>query len=112
MRRLFLLWLRQTPSLSGNRSACQGVTQAPGLWDRQVCGVMSPGNRTTQAGSLSTLELGLRVCPPPPQVSPAELGERWQWAGLASDWEAPLAHALLQEGRRPQLPPPFPKWRK
>lgn len=94
MRRLFLLCMRQTPSLSCNRSACQGVTQAPGLWDRQVCGVMSPGNRTTQAGSLSMLDLELRVCPPPPppppQVSPAELGERWQWAGLAVTGRIPL----------------------
>lgn len=87
MRRLFPPWLRRTPALSCNRPACRGGTQAPGLWDRQVCGVMSPGHRTAQAGSLSTpwQELGLRVCLPPPPVSPAELGERWQWAGLSSD---------------------------
>lgn len=42
---LLLLWPRHTQPSNCHGFACQGVTQAPGLWGRQVCGVTSPGPR-------------------------------------------------------------------
>lgn len=66
------------------RVHCQGVTQPPGSWDRQVCGVISPGPRkeATRAGSLSIqrqpAEAGLGAASSSLCMSPAG-----PWGGVA-----------------------------